>query len=179
MEGPSSATEAADLRPPIVGRPSGSPGVEVVSLSSMNSKVLKALMRGLLVIRGRSQRWKPRSPRLSPHHEGAVRSGWSGGKDRYFVAQIFKLSRLEAEDLLKPRWPNLVTSFGVWTDGPLVAEYVRGALHPSLTKQLYKATSEELMDRAAKPGNCAATERQATELSAEVEQLKATLGESE
>ncbi|RWV96466.1 hypothetical protein GW17_00040818 [Ensete ventricosum] len=88
------------------------------------------------------------------------------GKDLYFIAQMSKLLGLKAEDPLKSCWPNLANSTRV-TDGSVTAEYVRGVLHPSLVKQL---TGPEAM---------AAAERRATELSTKVEQLKATLGESE
>ncbi|RRT77662.1 hypothetical protein B296_00018685 [Ensete ventricosum] len=117
-----------------------------------------------------------------------------GGKDRYFIAQISKLPWPEAKGLLKPRWPNLIVGSQVWTDGSLATEYMRVALHPSLTKQLYEASSKELMDRAAKsavwvpknrklkldvsPEAMAAIKRQATELSVELERLKAAVGES-
>ncbi|RZS11594.1 hypothetical protein BHM03_00042939 [Ensete ventricosum] len=38
----------------------------------------------------------------------------------------------------------------MWTEGPLIAEFVRGPLHPFLVKQLYECSSKELMDQAAK-----------------------------
>ncbi|RRT47082.1 hypothetical protein B296_00031560 [Ensete ventricosum] len=80
------------------------------------------------------------------------------------------------EGPLKACWTNLVGSSRVWIDGPLVAEYVRGALHPSLTKQLYEAPSEELMNQAAKLVVWVyTTEKRAIELGAEVEQLKAAV----
>ncbi|RWW65713.1 hypothetical protein BHE74_00026968 [Ensete ventricosum] len=74
------------------------------------------------------------------------------GKDLYFIAQMSKLLGLEAEGPLKSCWPNLANSTRV-TDGPVTAD-----------------TGPEAM---------AAAERRATELSTKVEQLKATLGESE
>ncbi|RWW45062.1 hypothetical protein BHE74_00049130 [Ensete ventricosum] len=99
-----------------------------------------------------------------------------GGKDRYFIARFLSYRSQ------------------VWTDGSLAIEYMRVALHPSLTKQLYEASSKALMDRAAKSAvwvsknkklkldvsleAVAAVKRQATELSVEVERLKAALGES-
>ncbi|RWW52632.1 hypothetical protein BHE74_00040920 [Ensete ventricosum] len=83
---------------------------------------------------------------------------WAG-KDRYFVAQISELPRLVAEGPLKPRWPNLTNSTRVWTERPIAAEYVRGALHPSLAKQLYESPFEELMDQAAKSAVWVALER--------------------
>ncbi|RWV99157.1 hypothetical protein GW17_00037953 [Ensete ventricosum] len=56
----------------------------------------------------------------------------------------------EAEEPLKARWRNFITSTRVWTDGSVATEYVRGSLHPDLAKQLYEFSSEELIDRAAK-----------------------------
>ncbi|RWW05491.1 hypothetical protein GW17_00031232 [Ensete ventricosum] len=90
----------------------------------------------------------------SPNHPPTVRElcevdGWAG-KDMYFVVQISELSRPEAEGPLKLHWPNLAASSWVWTDWPLATKYVRGVLHPSLAKQLYEASFEELMDRATK-----------------------------
>ncbi|RZS15565.1 hypothetical protein BHM03_00047423 [Ensete ventricosum] len=38
----------------------------------------------------------------------------------------------------------------VWTEGPLAGEYLRGALHPALAKQVYEYSSEELMNRVDK-----------------------------
>ncbi|RWW79408.1 hypothetical protein BHE74_00012311 [Ensete ventricosum] len=51
---------------------------------------------------------------------------------------------------MKARCSNLVVETWVCTKDPLTVEYVRGALHPSLTKQLYGAPSKELIVRAAK-----------------------------
>ncbi|RZS18957.1 hypothetical protein BHM03_00051290, partial [Ensete ventricosum] len=108
------------------------------------------------------------------------------GKDRYFVAQISELPRLVAEGPLKPRWPNLTNSTRVWTERPIAAEYVRGALHPSLAKQLYESPFEELMDQAAKSAvwasagseAMAAAKKRAIKLSAEVDRLMAALGKT-
>ncbi|RRT66113.1 hypothetical protein B296_00031123 [Ensete ventricosum] len=38
----------------------------------------------------------------------------------------------------------------VWTESPLAGEYLRGALHPALAKQVYEYSSEELMNRVDK-----------------------------
>ncbi|RWW64145.1 hypothetical protein BHE74_00028627 [Ensete ventricosum] len=37
----------------------------------------------------------------------------------------------------------------VWTEGLLVEEYLRGALHPTLAKKVYECSSEKIMNRAA------------------------------
>ncbi|RWV89541.1 hypothetical protein GW17_00048304 [Ensete ventricosum] len=53
----------------------------------------------------------------------------------------------------------------VWTEGPLAGEYLRGALHPALAKQVYEYSSEELMNRV---------DKSAVSLSANQELLAAT-----
>ncbi|RRT74791.1 hypothetical protein B296_00022001 [Ensete ventricosum] len=57
---------------------------------------------------------------------------------------------IEGEDPLVPRWSAISGSSQVWTEGPLSGEYLRGALHPNLIKQVYECSSEELMNRASK-----------------------------
>ncbi|RWW73863.1 hypothetical protein BHE74_00018224 [Ensete ventricosum] len=49
-----------------------------------------------------------------------------------------------------PRWSSISGSTRVWTEGPLAGEYLRGALHPTLVKQVYECSSEELMNSATK-----------------------------
>ncbi|RWW49803.1 hypothetical protein BHE74_00043979 [Ensete ventricosum] len=71
-------------------------------------------------------------------------------KDQYFTARMSELPQAKAEEPLKARWSNLTSSTWVWTDELVTAEYVRGALHPSLVKQLYECSFKELMDRATK-----------------------------
>ncbi|RWW74047.1 hypothetical protein BHE74_00018008 [Ensete ventricosum] len=98
----------------------------------------------------------------------------------------------EAEEPLKARWRNFITSTRVWTDGSVATEYVRGPLHPDLAKQLYEFSSEELIDRAAKSVDWnkelkmgssseakAAVVKWAAELQSKVERLKAELETSE
>ncbi|THU48458.1 hypothetical protein C4D60_Mb09t26470 [Musa balbisiana] len=48
------------------------------------------------------------------------------------------------------RWPDLKADSRIWADGATAQEFVRGALHPALAKELYSCTSEVLADRAAK-----------------------------
>ncbi|RWV88108.1 hypothetical protein GW17_00049830, partial [Ensete ventricosum] len=72
------------------------------------------------------------------------------GADRYFTIHMSKLPLAKGNEPLMPRWSLLFWSARVWTEGPLATEYLRGALHPILVKQLYKCPSEELMDRASK-----------------------------
>ena len=49
-----------------------------------------------------------------------------------------------------PRWPGLKADSKVWADGSMAQEFIRGALHPLLAKELYGSTSEVLAERAAK-----------------------------
>ncbi|RWW50214.1 hypothetical protein BHE74_00043557 [Ensete ventricosum] len=72
------------------------------------------------------------------------------GTNGYFASIMTRLSPSEGEELLTLRWSSIPRSARVWTEGPLAAEYLRGALHPILAKQLYECSSEELMNRAAK-----------------------------
>ncbi|RWW01357.1 hypothetical protein GW17_00035612 [Ensete ventricosum] len=74
------------------------------------------------------------------------------GADKYF-ASIFFMTRLrciDGEDPLMPRWSTISGSSQFWTEGPLSREYLWGALHPILAKQVYECSSEELMNRAGK-----------------------------
>ncbi|RWW19001.1 hypothetical protein GW17_00016977 [Ensete ventricosum] len=48
------------------------------------------------------------------------------------------------------RWSAISGSSLVWTEGPLAGEYLRGAIHPTLAKQVYEYSSEELMNKADK-----------------------------
>ncbi|RZR92463.1 hypothetical protein BHM03_00020755 [Ensete ventricosum] len=72
------------------------------------------------------------------------------GADRYFASIITRLKCVEGEDPLVPRWSTISGSSPFWTEGPLSGEYLRGALHPTLVKQVYKCSSEELTNRANK-----------------------------
>ncbi|RWW62801.1 hypothetical protein BHE74_00030044 [Ensete ventricosum] len=56
----------------------------------------------------------------------------------------------EGEDPLVSRWSTISASNLFWTEGPLSGEYLRGALHPTLAKQVYECSSEELMNRVGK-----------------------------
>ncbi|RWW82308.1 hypothetical protein BHE74_00009235, partial [Ensete ventricosum] len=57
---------------------------------------------------------------------------------------------VDGEDSLVPRWSTISGSSPFWTEGPLSREYLRGALHPTLVKQVYECSFEELMNRADK-----------------------------
>ncbi|RRT42269.1 hypothetical protein B296_00055545 [Ensete ventricosum] len=59
-----------------------------------------------------------------------------------------RLKYVKGEDPLVPRWPTISGSSWFWTEGPLSGEYLQGALHPTLAKQVYECSSEELMNRA-------------------------------
>ncbi|RWW80067.1 hypothetical protein BHE74_00011606 [Ensete ventricosum] len=70
--------------------------------------------------------------------------------NRYFASIMMRLKCIESEDPLVPRWLTISGSNPFWTEGALSGEYLRGALHPTLTKQVYECSSEELMNRANK-----------------------------
>ncbi|RZR71581.1 hypothetical protein BHM03_00005933 [Ensete ventricosum] len=54
----------------------------------------------------------------------------------------------EGEAPLVLRWSTISGSSPFWTEGPLSGEYLRVALYPTLAKQVYECSSEELMNRA-------------------------------
>ncbi|RZS05539.1 hypothetical protein BHM03_00036066 [Ensete ventricosum] len=72
------------------------------------------------------------------------------GVDRYFASIMMQLKCIEGEDPLVPRWSTISGSSPFWIEGPLSAEYLRVPLHPTLAKQVYECSSEELMNRAGK-----------------------------
>ncbi|RZR87470.1 hypothetical protein BHM03_00014910 [Ensete ventricosum] len=72
------------------------------------------------------------------------------GADKYFASIMTRLKTIEGEDSLVPRWSAISRSSQVWTEGPLSREYLRGALHPALAKQVCECSSEELMNKAGK-----------------------------
>ncbi|RZS03894.1 hypothetical protein BHM03_00034133, partial [Ensete ventricosum] len=121
---------------------------------------LTVLKRPASTIRGtskRGHRYKGKESAKTaklPSHAFTLRDlcevGDRVGKDRYFAAHISKLLPAEAEEQQKVWWLNFTSSTQVWTNELVAAEYVRGALHPTLAKQLYEYSSEELMDQAAK-----------------------------
>ncbi|THU58926.1 hypothetical protein C4D60_Mb03t19630 [Musa balbisiana] len=47
-------------------------------------------------------------------------------------------------------WLSLKDDNRIWVDRPIAQEFIRGALHPAMAKELYYSSSELLMDRAAK-----------------------------
>ncbi|RRT64299.1 hypothetical protein B296_00029614 [Ensete ventricosum] len=69
---------------------------------------------------------------------------WAGA-DGYFASIMKQLKTNEGEDPLTSWWSSISGSTRVWTEGPLAGEYLRGALHPTLAKQLYECSSEELL----------------------------------
>ncbi|RWW48305.1 hypothetical protein BHE74_00045640 [Ensete ventricosum] len=76
------------------------------------------------------------------------------GADKYFASIMTWLRCIDSEDPLVPRWLTISGSSQFWTEGPLSGEYLRGALHPILAKQVYKCSSEELMNRVGKSVVC-------------------------
>ncbi|RWV78195.1 hypothetical protein GW17_00060870 [Ensete ventricosum] len=72
------------------------------------------------------------------------------GADRYFTSIMMRLKCINSEDPLVPRWSTISRFNPFWTKGPLSGEYLRGALHPTLLKQVYECSSEELINRVYK-----------------------------
>ncbi|RWV76959.1 hypothetical protein GW17_00062283 [Ensete ventricosum] len=85
-------------------------------------------------------------PRPLPRRGKKDKAGANG----YFTSIMMRPSPGEGEEPLKLRWSSIPGSARVWTEGPLAGEYLRGALHPVLAKQLNECSSEELMNRATK-----------------------------
>ncbi|RWV85552.1 hypothetical protein GW17_00052645 [Ensete ventricosum] len=88
-----------------------------------------------------------------------------------------RLKCVDSEDPLVPRWSTISGSILFWIEGPLSGEYLWGALHPTLAKQVYECSSEELMNRAGNVGQelVATAERQVKELEAEIKRMRAEL----
>ncbi|RRT55667.1 hypothetical protein B296_00039856 [Ensete ventricosum] len=61
-----------------------------------------------------------------------------------------RLKCVNGEDPLVPRWSTISRFNPFWTEGSLSGEYLRGALHPTLLKQVYECSSEELINRVGK-----------------------------
>ncbi|RWV84503.1 hypothetical protein GW17_00053777 [Ensete ventricosum] len=72
------------------------------------------------------------------------------GADRYFASIMTWLKCVDSEVPLVLRWSASSGSSQFWIKGPLFGEYLRGALHPALAKQVYECSSEELMNWAGK-----------------------------
>ncbi|RWW15958.1 hypothetical protein GW17_00020181 [Ensete ventricosum] len=105
------------------------------------------------------------------------------GADRYFASIMMRLKCVKGEDPLVPRRSTISGSNPFWTEGLLSEEYLWGALHPTLAKQVYKCSSKELMNRAGKLAvwasvgqELAATiERRAKELKDEIKRMMTEL----
>ncbi|RRT83563.1 hypothetical protein B296_00011195 [Ensete ventricosum] len=72
------------------------------------------------------------------------------GAERYFATIVTRLKVAKGEDPLMLRWSAIAGSSQFWTEGSLSGKYLCGALHPTLAKQAYECSSEELMNRASK-----------------------------
>ncbi|RWV89069.1 hypothetical protein GW17_00048801 [Ensete ventricosum] len=69
------------------------------------------------------------------------------GANGYFASIMMRLSPDESEEPLTSRWSSFLGSGRVWTESPLATEYLRGALHLVLAKQLIlalRAANKEL-----------------------------------
>ncbi|RWW85471.1 hypothetical protein BHE74_00005838 [Ensete ventricosum] len=91
-------------------------------------------------------RWRPTCYTLRELCEVKDRMG----AERYFATIVTRLKVAKGEDPLMLRWSAIAGSSQFWTEGPLSGEYLYGALHPTLVKQAYECSSEELMNRASK-----------------------------
>ncbi|RWW82848.1 hypothetical protein BHE74_00008669 [Ensete ventricosum] len=76
------------------------------------------------------------------------------GADKYFASIMTQLKCTNSEDPLVLRWLTISGSSPFWTEGPLSREYLRGALHPTLAKQVYawRATSSRFESSLEKMG---------------------------
>ncbi|RWV78715.1 hypothetical protein GW17_00060268 [Ensete ventricosum] len=63
------------------------------------------------------------------------------GADKFFTSIMMQLKTVKGEDLLVPRWSAISGLSQVWTECPLSGEYLWGALHLALAKQVYKCSS--------------------------------------
>ncbi|RZS07106.1 hypothetical protein BHM03_00037883 [Ensete ventricosum] len=72
------------------------------------------------------------------------------GADKYFASIMTQLKTAEGEDPLVPRWSAISGLPQVWTEGPLAGEYLRGALHPVLAKQVTTLLKAELKAKGSK-----------------------------
>ncbi|RWW26393.1 hypothetical protein GW17_00009217 [Ensete ventricosum] len=72
------------------------------------------------------------------------------GVEKYFAIVMTRLKVAEGEAPMMSRWSTISELSQFWTKGPLSGEYLQGALHPALAKQVYECSSEELMNRAGK-----------------------------
>ncbi|RWV87907.1 hypothetical protein GW17_00050061 [Ensete ventricosum] len=82
-------------------------------------------------------RWRSRRPRAGYTIRDLCEVEDHAGADRYFASIMMRLKTVEGEDPLVPRWSTIFGLTQVWTNGLLAAEYLRGALHPVLAKQVY------------------------------------------
>ncbi|RRT71412.1 hypothetical protein B296_00008270 [Ensete ventricosum] len=76
--------------------------------------------------------------------------GDRAGVDKYFTSIITRFRCVNSANPLVPRWSTISGSSQLWIEGPLSGEYLRGALHSILAKQVYECSSEELMNQAGK-----------------------------
>ncbi|RRT70198.1 hypothetical protein B296_00036669, partial [Ensete ventricosum] len=72
------------------------------------------------------------------------------GAEKYFATVMTRLKVVEGKAPMMSRWSTISELSQFWTKGPLSGEYLWGALHPALAKQVYECSSEELKNRAGK-----------------------------
>ncbi|RWW60834.1 hypothetical protein BHE74_00032194 [Ensete ventricosum] len=135
---------------------------------------------------GEGSEWAPRSKGKEPTIEAAgfpdrppnvrelCKVDGRVGRDRYFISQISEPSQPDAEGQLKLHWPNLAASSRVLTDIPLSR-----VVHILIERNLALRVENKGLKSSAGLEAVAAIKSRVTKLSAEVERLKAALGESE
>ncbi|RRT34091.1 hypothetical protein B296_00043471 [Ensete ventricosum] len=146
---PSTTSASATATSTIEKRPNTSEGV---SLKKHNKKEAleqpaDALESTTRAPAGKGNDVDRGGPQARVHYTGLVRGGGWVGVDKYFASIMTRLKTTKGEDPLA-RWSTISESTQVWTDGPLAAEYLRGALHPALAKQVYECSS--VMNRVGK-----------------------------
>ncbi|RWW52600.1 hypothetical protein BHE74_00040966 [Ensete ventricosum] len=84
------------------------------------------------------------------------------------------LPEVEVGGLSKARWSNLPPSTWLWASELVTTEFMKGALHLTITRQLYGAPSKELVDQAAKDAKqyCKDLERTANHSHRELKDLR-------
>ncbi|THU61033.1 hypothetical protein C4D60_Mb07t19010 [Musa balbisiana] len=151
----------------VLERASGSP------TASRLTKKLKTAVRKVSARSVARERDSAGPSRAAPSGEGPTVVDLSGGDPASrtlacpkSMRDLCRVSRSEGEEYramgmtslpagvpgapYAARWPDLKADSRIWADGATAQEFVRGALHPALAKELYGSTSEVLADRAAK-----------------------------
>lgn len=72
-------------------------------------------------------------------------------KDEQFsTIEMANLPEATGDAPMEPHWASLTAGSRVWDDEPNALEYCRGALCPTLAKEIYRAPFEVMVDASAK-----------------------------